>query len=264
MERKPVTAAAEEFPAFVHPFLAGARVYDSSCSPGARVWFVDRDEGYYLKRAPLGTLEREAALTGYFHRKGLAAEVLGYEREGWDWLLTARVPGEDCISPVYLDDPKRLCDTTAEILRMLHSADHAGCPVPNRTADYLKTAEENFRRGAYDLHLFSDRWARFRFATPEEAWEEVSRNGRCLSADTLLHGDYCLPNIMLDDWKFSGFIDLDTGGVGDRHVDLFWGIWSLWFNLKTDALRDRFLDVYGRQDINEDLLRVVAAIEVFA
>jgi kanamycin kinase len=51
--------------------------------------------------------------------------------------------------------------------------------------------------------------------------------------------------------------------VGDRHVDLFWATWSLNFNLKTDAYRNRFLDVYGRQDINEDLFPVVAAVEVF-
>ena len=87
--------------------------------------------------------------------------------------------------------------------------------------------------------------------------------GHRLKADTLLHGDYCLPNIMLDNWRFSGFIDLDAGGVGDRHVDLFWGMWSLQFNLKTDRFRERFLDAYGREVINEDMFRTVAAVEVF-
>ena len=79
----------------------------------------------------------------------------------------------------------------------------------------------------------------------------------------LTHGDYCLPNILLDDWRFAGFIDLDSGGVGDRHVDLFWGIWSLGFNLKTDRYRERFLDAYGRDKIEEERLRTVAAVEVF-
>jgi len=51
--------------------------------------------------------------------------------------------------------------------------------------------------------------------------------------------------------------------VGDRHLDLFWGIWSLWFNLKTDRYRERFLDVYGREMVNEDVFPVIAALEVF-
>ena len=68
---------------------------------------------------------------------------------------------------------------------------------------------------------------------------------------------------MLDDWKFSGFIDLDSSGMGDRHTDLFWGIWTLNFNLKTNAFRDRFLDAYGRDVLIPEKLRTVAALEVF-
>jgi kanamycin kinase len=46
-------------------------------------------------------------------------------------------------------------------------------------------------------------------------------------------------------------------------VDLFWAVWSLQFNLKTDKYRERFLDAYGRDKITPELLRTVAAIEVF-
>ena len=68
---------------------------------------------------------------------------------------------------------------------------------------------------------------------------------------------------MLNQWKFSAFIDLGNGGVGDRHIDLYWGLWSLKFNLKTDRYRQRFLDVYGRDKVNEDTLKLIAAAEVF-
>ena len=130
----------------------------------------------------------------------------------------------------------------------------------NRTADYLATAQENYKNQRYDIELFPDNWG---YATPEEAWAEIEKNGASLAADTLLHGDYCLPNIMLNNWQFSSFIDLDTAGIGDRHVDLFWGMWSLNFNLKTDRYCERFLDVYGRDIIEPEKFRTVAAIEVF-
>lgn len=260
MKRTLIRPDPAAFPAQFRPLLENAAVYDSSCSAAARVFFLDRDNGFYLKTAPRGTLRKEAALTGFFHSKGLGAEVLAYESGEADWLLTTRVPGEDCLDPLYRDDPVRLCDTTAELLRMLHSIDPTGCPIPNRTADYLETARKNYEVQAYDVTLFPDNWG---YATPEEAWQVVSEQGHRLKADTLLHGDYCLPNIMLDNWRFSGFIDLDAGGVGDRHVDLFWGMWSLQFNLKTDQYRQRFLDAYGREDIDESLFPVVAAVEVF-
>lgn len=260
MERRRVDPNKHEFPEFVRSLLDGACVYDSSCSPMARVWFVDRDGGYYLKCAAKGALRREAELTRFFHEKGLSARVCGYESLERDWLLTERVPGEDCIHRDYLADPKRLCDTTAEVLRWLHGQDPSDCPVADRTLEYLETAERNYRAGAYDLRLFSEKWS---YSSPEDAWRVVKERGHELKTDTLIHGDYCLPNILLNNWEFSGFVDLDTGGVGDRHVDLFWGMWSLQFNLKTDAYARRFLDVYGRADINESLFPVVAAIEMF-
>ena len=260
MERHLVHPNPDSFPITFQPLLRSAAVYDSSCSPAAKVWFIDRDNGFYLKTAPKRALQGEAALTRFFHSKNLGAEVLAYESLEQDWLLTARVPGEDCISPMYLDDPKRLCDVTAEALRKLHSTDFTGCPIPNRTADYLSTARSNYKKGHYDVNLFPDNWG---YDTPEAAWQVVEERAHLLQADTLIHGDYCLPNIMLNNWKLSGFIDLDTGGVGDRHVDLFWATWSLNFNLKTDVYRNRFLDAYGRGDVNEDLFPVIAAIEVF-
>lgn len=263
MERMLIHPDLNTVPALFHPLLEGVPVYDSSCSPAAKVWFIQRDGGYYLKAAPKGTLEQEARLTRFFHQKGLAAEVLAFEQEDRDWLLTARIPGEDCIFPAYLDDPRRLCDTLSQVLRTLHTTDPGGCPVPNRTADWLSAAAANHRRQQYDLHLFSPRWSQWNFSTADEAWQVVEEYKSHLRADTLIHGDFCLPNIMLDRWNFSGLIDLDTGGVGDRHVDLFWATWSLQFNLNTDQWRDRFLDGYGRDAIEPELLRAVAAVEIF-
>ena len=260
MKRTPIQLDPEQFPAPLRPFLRDAAVFDSSCSPAARVYFLDKGPGFYLKAAPGGTLRREAELTAFFHKKGLSPAVLAYESLEKDWLLTCRIPGEDCLDGQYLADPARLCDTTALLLRQLHELDPAGCPVPDRTAEYLAFARRNYVQKTYDSSLFPDNWG---YATAEEAWAELERNGKYLKNDTLLHGDYCLPNILLDNWKFSGFIDLDSGGVGDRHIDLFWGIWSLEFNLKTDRYRDRFLDAYGRDKIEEGLLRTVAAAEVF-
>ena len=260
MKRTPITIDPQAFPAVFGPLLEGAAVYDSSCSQAARVYFIDREGGLYLKRAAKGSLRREALLTGFFHEKGLGTRVLAYESLDCDWLLTERIRGEDCTHEAYMAEPKRLCDVTAQILRQLHEVDVAGCPVADRTAEYLTQARENFAAGHFDKALFPDNWG---YASAEEAWQVLEEGGSHLRADTLLHGDYCLPNIMLRDWQFSGLIDLDSGGVGDRHVDLFWGTWSLQFNLKTDAYRERFLDAYGREKVQPELLRVVAAAEVF-
>ena len=251
-----LTALPEEF----HSLLSNAAVYDSSCSREARVLFIDKEGGYFLKSAPTGSLHNEAILDEYFYKKGLSSAVVAYRSLERDWLLTRRVQGEDCTLAQYLDDPKRLCDTIATLLRSLHELDAADCPVQNRTETYLNTAAHNYRNGIYDASLFPDNWG---YASADEAWHTLEERRHLFEQNVLLHGDYCLPNILLDDWRFSGFIDLGNGGVGDRHIDLFWGAWTLNFNLKTDAYRERFFDAYGRDRIDGERLRAVAAAEVF-
>lgn len=260
MKRKPIQRNIQEYPADLHPFLKAAALYDSSCSSQARVIFIDKGNGFYLKRSAKGTLAAEASLTEYFHSKGLAAEVLAYRSLEEDWLLTARVPGEDAAHADYLADPKRLCDISAETLRQLHDMSPADCPVRNRTADYLATAERNYKAGMFDPSIFPASWAA---PAAADAWKYIEQNKQLLQNDTLIHGDYCLPNMMLQNWRFSGLIDLGNGGVGDRHIDLFWGAWSLQYNLKTDQYRDRFFDAYGRDKVEPEVLQLVQCVELF-
>lgn len=239
----------------------GAEVYDSSCSPEARVYFIDRDGGFFLKTAARGELKAEAEMTAYFNKKGIGARVLGYESDGErDFLLTGRVSGEDCMHEAFMAEPERLCDTIALLLRELHETDASDCPIKDRMSGYVALAEENYRTGNYSREHFPDN---FGYRTAEEAHGVLQDGKHALKNEVLIHGDYCLPNIMLDNWRFSGFIDLGLGGIGDRHVDLFWGAWSLGFNLGTDNYRERFFDAYGRDKVDSELLKVVAAAEVF-
>jgi len=260
MERVPVKIDPEKYPEVFRALLGGADVYDSRCASGAEVLFIDRGCGYFLKSMKRGELEAEARMTKYFGELGLGAKVLDFLQDERDYMLTERVRGEDCTHAEYLSDPARLCEIYAELLYDLHHRDFSGCPVQDRIGSYSALAFENYRTGNYDKDSFPDS---FGYASAEEAMAVIKKYGGALKNDTLIHGDYCLPNVILDDWSFSGFIDVGNGGVGDRHIDLFWGVWTLWYNLKTNEYEDRFLDAYGRQNFDRDMLRVVAAFEVF-
>jgi kanamycin kinase len=260
MKNTPVTIDINELPSELHGFIDNAKLFDSSCSPNARVTFIDKGNGYFLKTAAKGSLKKEAEMTKYFHKKGLSAAVLAYISDKKDYLLTEKIQGEDCTTAKYLEQPERLCDTIAERLAILHSLDFSDCPIQNHTEDYISRAKRNYQNGFYNRELFPDNWG---YESAEKAIEFINKKAHLLQSDTLLHGDYCLPNIILNDWNYSGFIDLDSGGVGDKNLDIFWGIWTLFFNLKTNKYRERFIDAYGRENVDEERLRVVAACEVF-
>lgn len=144
------------------------------------------------------------------------------------------------ILPVHLKrmDPKRLCDTIAYELRKLHETDYSDCPIPNRTEEYLAGAEKNYCTGNYHKSHFPDC---FGSRSAKEAYNVLVAGKNALQSKVLLHGDYCLPNIILNNWNLSGFIDVGNGGVGDRHIDIFWGVWSLGFNLKKINTTNVFL-----------------------
>lgn len=99
MNRTPVSIELSNFPDSLHSFLSGANIFDSSCSAEARVYFISKDDGFYLKTAPDGTLKTEAEMTAFFHRKGLSAEVLAYETLDQDYFLTRQFPERTVFIP---------------------------------------------------------------------------------------------------------------------------------------------------------------------
>ncbi|MBQ7307528.1 MAG: phosphotransferase [Clostridia bacterium] len=61
-----------------------------------------------------------------------------------------------------------------------------------------------------------------------------------------VHGDLCLPNILTDGENITGFIDLESSGLGDKWFDISWSIWSLCYNLGTNDYIDTFLSMINQ------------------
>jgi aminoglycoside phosphotransferase len=65
------------------------------------------------------------------------------------------------------------------------------------------------------------------------------------------HGDYCLPNVIIQNDQVSGFVDLGRAGVSDRYNDLAIASRSIKYNLgpKYEVL---FFEYYGMGKVNPD------------
>lgn len=257
MEKTLIKINLDDYPDKIKSLFEGARVFDSSCSEAAKVLYIEKDGGYFVKCAERGMLKAECDMAQYFYKKGLGVSVTDYISEDRDYLVTRKAEGEDAASKIYLENPKKLCDVLGEGLRALHDLKIDDCPE-KRMETYFDTVEENYHKGIFDASIFYNGDIK-----RDEAYRIAQENKKYFEAHTLIHGDFCLPNIMLNDFKISAFIDVGNGGMADRHIDLFWGAWSLWYNLKTDKYTDRFFASYGKDKINTDKLRVVSAMECF-
>jgi aminoglycoside phosphotransferase len=67
----------------------------------------------------------------------------------------------------------------------------------------------------------------------------VKRHGH-----VLIHGDYCLPNVLVDDGKLSGLVDVGRSGLGNPEDDLAAGVWTLQYNYGK-GFASAFLEAYG-------------------
>lgn len=251
-----VSIDIKDFPIELHSYFDGATVYDSSCYSGATVYYID--SGYYLKVDELGVLQKEVELNRLFFSKGLGVEVVLYISSDRDYMLTKSAIGKDCTH--YLEEPEKLCQVLADTLRKLHGNSKEEYPISSRMQRFVEAARGDISSGEFDSHVLLDC---FEIKNLEEAWDIMQENVDKLKFDTLIHGDYCLPNVILNEYEFSSLIDFGMSGVGDKHVDLYWVLWSLKFNLNSNAYMDYFLDLYGRENFEYDMLRVVAAFEVF-
>ena len=248
----------DDFPKQLHPYLQNSRCYDYSSHSSARVMYSDK--GYFLKIDRIGQLAEEYKTAKSFDKLGLGVPVLDYvTHKGADYLVTKKADGQTALD--FLSSPEKVVKTLALALKQLHQSNYQQASLTNRLDTYRQTATENAAKGAFYAKSLLPR---FNISGKEEAYQLITEKGHLLQADSFIHGDSCLPNIILKDAEtFSCFIDLGLAGWSDKHIDLFWVIWSLHYNLGTDTYGDLFLDYYGRDTIDVEKLRLVAAFEAF-
>lgn len=257
MKRVEIAIDKSLYPKEIQHYFEDVKIYNSSCSNEATTLYLEGENQLFLKSAPLNSMKTEFENTKFLNSRFLAPRVLEYiQYNNKDFLITERIQGEDGIYEEYMDNPEKLAKVFGEALKTLHSIEIERCPNKNRTSQIIEEARRNVANGGGDLKQLEIDFK----LSPKEALPEMEKLVGCEIDDVILHGDYCLPNIILNDFKLSGFIDLGYGGVGDRHWDIYWGIWTLKFNLGTDKFKDIFLEAYGLENINKDRLRLCGLI----
>jgi kanamycin kinase len=77
--------------------------------------------------------------------------------------------------------------------------------------------------------------------------------GRPLPGNVLIHGDYCLPNVLVERGRLTGLVDVGRAGLGDPQADLAAGVWTLQYNFGRGFARD-FLEAYGAPPMTDEVI----------
>lgn len=256
------TAIYGTCPAEIQAYLRDAMITVIKNKVRSSVYYIEKtDYNIFLKVTPKGQMQSEALMTDYLYHHGVCPKVLVYISDhARDYLITERIVGTDAASDEYLAQPEWLSEIFAESLSSLHRVNHTDCPRKNGLEEMMIRAENNYRIGKAEKGFLRY----MGYMSIEAAYKDMICLYKNVAEDqVIIHGDYCLPNFILDDFKNNGFIDVGYGGVGDSHYDVFWGLWSLQHNLKSDEYAKRFVQAYGRQRVDQDRLRLCGLLSVF-
>jgi aminoglycoside phosphotransferase len=203
----------------------------------------------FLKRAPAGvypSIPDETARTRWAAADLPVPVLLGQGSYGGrEWMLTEALPGFDATRPELGLAAEEIVALLAHGLRLFHEAPVEACPFDFQLETALLHVYARAAAGLIvpqrDFHPEHQR-----LGSVESALAELERLRPADEDPVVCHGDYCFPNVLIDDHTVAGFIDLGELGVAGRWWDLATATWSLEWNLGTgwDAL---FLETYGAE-----------------
>ena len=142
------------------------------------------------------------------------------EEDGLQYLLMSRVPGKMACSAELLEEPEKLIEFLARALKTLWQVDITHCPRQLLVKDYLAQARKRVEQGLVDVQdAEPETFGPGGFADPRAllTWLEENQPVQELC---LCHGDFCLPNVLFEEGKLTGFIDLGDCAVGDPWRDI--------------------------------------------
>ncbi len=170
-------------------------------------------------------------------------EVVTCERLGpVTILLTESLPGCDATDPAWRADLPRLVTALGRGLRALHEAvGDEWCPFRfdiERALDHVRRrvgADQIDAAGFHPEHAH---------LSPAAALAELEATAPDDEDLVVCHGDYCPPNVLLEDWGATGYVDLGELGAADRWWDIAVGGWSTTWNFG-DEFEPLFYESYG-------------------
>ena len=181
-----------------------------------------------------------------------------YVEGGTQYLLMTQIAGLSGVHPETMKDRPNLIREFATGLRQIHSIDIDSCPLDWRMERYISWAAGLIEMGALDTQIPPGKTRAFLRV-------ELTRIMAGLPKEedlVFIHGDYCLPNIVIRNGRLSGVIDWGYAGVGDRYLDFVSAAYTIRRNLGPEWV-SLFFEEYGLQKLDEEKLMAYRRVHDF-
>lgn len=169
-------------------------------------------------------------------------EVIQYEADDRnEYLLLTALPGLDAAGLIGDGPNENIVSLLATGLRMIHTISIEECPFVMTLDRAIAEARDNVVNSLVNEAGFDDiRLGR----SAAEVFEELLSKRSANEDVVFTHGDYCLPNVIIDGEEVAGFVDWGSAGVADRYKEIALAVRSLARNAGED-LAASFYEAYG-------------------
>lgn len=217
----------------------------------------------YLKIAPRAQrmeLLREKKRLDWLQGRLPVPNFVGYETDDRnEYLLLTPLPGRH-VADLAVEEPnEKIVQLLATGLRAIHAIPIHDCPFDMTLNREIERARENVLNGLVDAADFA---GTRRGRSAAELFEELLSTRPAGEDLVFTHGDYCLPNVMVDRGEVSGFVDWGRAGVADRYKDIALVVRSLERNTGED-LASAFVKAYGLSSPDTDKIEYYKLLDEF-
>lgn len=190
-------------------------------------------------------LEQEFKTLKWINQRIRTPNPVYYDRTNdTEYQLTTEITG----TPIYLvktEEREIAVKILAQTLKKIHQINPQDCPNAN------------------PVQSKKEKLATINFAPSQKALYEQIRTQSFPEKLVFTHGDYCLPNIIMENEKLGGVIDWDYAGIADPYTDFVSVVWSLNYNFGEQDCENMwiplFFEEYGVK-IDQDKMKYYRAL----
>lgn len=188
------------------------------------------------------SLLKESNILDWLKNRLPVPETLAFgEDENTDYLLLSAIEGIPASDDRLKADVSQIIEQLASGLKIIHGLPIENCPFDERLDNKIKIARERISKGLIDETDFDEkRLGR----TVEDLFREAIAAKPDREDLVFTHGDYCVPNVILENGKLSGFVDWGSAGIADRHQDLALLTRSISYNFGKEW-EEKAFEIYG-------------------
>lgn len=225
------------------------RVYDEHTGPA----YLKSAKGEAAKDLP-----REAERLRWIGDRLRVPEVVAFVEGNTSFLLLSELPGQAAQTCIAQTSAERVMEVMADALIKVHALPIADCPFGGLLESELGEAQKRLIDGLITRDHFKESYGQW----PEASMEWLRSNTDLVRDRVFTHGDFFLPNVLIEDGALSGIVDWGLAGIADRHRDFMSVAVTLRLNLN-GMYGPRFHEAYGAPGADPGRLEFYATLDRF-